>query len=301
MLAALVGVTVLICIWLFRKFILGIEWPLLVLISLIIIWIVLLILFILLGYTAQWTGFRRYDKETKEYKPDGQLDKITKEHQPEKTFWDWLQLLVIPFVLAGATLGFGWWQANLAQQQHVNDQNLAQDQQRAEILQTYLDNMQDLLIHNNLQKSHLGDEVVLLARERTLIALQRLDSQRKGVLVQFLYDSNLIGYSDPFGQNIHPPIIILFGADLTRANLTNAHLSGADLFEVNLSSAHLASADLSGAYLEDADLSGTDLSGADLSDAYLRGTNITQQQLDQVYSCQGATLPNGLTCYKRSS
>jgi hypothetical protein len=42
-----------------------------------------------------------------------------------KTLWDWLDLLAklaIPIVVLGATLGFGWWQSQLAQQQHASDQ-----------------------------------------------------------------------------------------------------------------------------------------------------------------------------------
>jgi len=71
-----------------------------------------------------------------------------------KTLWDWLQLLgilAIPLVVASATLFFGIQQANLANQQHENDQKIANqqhendqksvlDQQRAAILQTYIDN-----------------------------------------------------------------------------------------------------------------------------------------------------------------
>src|SRR6266705_6024017 len=77
----------------------------------------------------------------------------------DKTLWDWLQLLgilAIPLILGIATLLFGIQQAHLAdlqhqsdqrlaQQQHDNDQQSALDQQRATILQTYLDNIQDLL------------------------------------------------------------------------------------------------------------------------------------------------------------
>src|SRR5207237_5754425 len=56
-----------------------------------------------------------------------------------KTLWDklnFLGTLAIPVILALATIGFGWWQAHLAQQQHDTDQSIANqqhqtDQQRA--------------------------------------------------------------------------------------------------------------------------------------------------------------------------
>lgn len=39
------------------------------------------------------------------------------------------------------------------------------------------------------------------------------------------------------------------------------------------------------------------LSGADLGIAHLRGVNFTQQQLDEVPTCKGAILPQGLICH----
>ena len=195
----------------------------------------------------------------------------------EKTLWDWLQLLgvlAIPLVVAGATLVFSIQQANLAQQQHATDQKIATqqreadkqsalDQQEAVILQTYLDNIQDLLLNHNLANSKSGDNVATLARARTLTALRGLDQQRKGRLIQFLYEAKLIGFRDNNNGKILTRIIDLYGADLTAA-----------------------------------DLSGADLSGADLSGADLKGArHLTQQQLDQVSSCMGARLPQGLLCH----
>ena len=52
-----------------------------------------------------------------------------------KTLWDWLQLLsvlAIPLILGIATLSFGIQQANLAQQQHENDQKIANQQHAAD-------------------------------------------------------------------------------------------------------------------------------------------------------------------------
>jgi uncharacterized protein YjbI with pentapeptide repeats len=218
-----------------------------------------------------------------------------------KSFWDWLDLiskLAIPIVVVGATIAFSWWQGQLADSQHRQDQQSAKfqhqldqqsalDQQQATTLQTYIANMQDLLLNHNL----LGDspppkndadkgtikEVQELARARTLTALQGLDPHRKGVLLKFLFEANLIGYFDSSTQKIHPPIIILSSADLTHTNLTGANLSYANL---------------TGANLTGATLNGTTLSGANL-----QGSNVTQQQLNQVVSCKRAILPAGLTCH----
>ncbi len=243
-----------------------------------------------------------------------------------KTFWDWLQflgVLAIPLILGIATIGFGIQQANLAQKQHDSDQQRALDQQQATILQTYIDNIQDLLLNHKLLTSQPSDDVAILARARTMTALQGLDSSRKGLLVQFIYEARLIGFLDDNRDKIRYPIIGLHDADLSGAdlryadlsgvNLIKADLSGADLHYVNLSKANLIVADLSGADLSkaalieaalvEADLKGANLSGAhldnaDLSGANLRGAhNLTQKQLDQVKLCDGAILPQGLTCH----
>ena len=242
-----------------------------------------------------------------------------------KSWWDWLNLLsilAIPLVVGVATIVFGLQQANLAQEQHDSDQKIAQqqydadklsalDQQRATILQTYIDNIQDLLLNHNLLKSQSGDAVAILARARTLTALHGLDQERKGVLLNFLYKAHLIGYSD-VNHKLLPSIIDLFKADLSNADLTNAILVGARLYSANLRNANLTNADLTSANLTDADLSNADLTSAKLSETDLHcvlnglqqfctdlsGAKVTQKQLDQVYSCAGAALPQKLTCHR---
>jgi nitrogen fixation-related uncharacterized protein len=108
----------------------------------------------------------------------------------------------------------------------------------------------------------------------------------------------------------------LFGADLSGAILLGANLKGAILKGADLSGAwvgttdpnlpwHPKNADLEGVDLSDANLSGaelvtldlneTDLSGADLSGANLREATVDDEQLDTVWSLEGATMPNGST------
>jgi uncharacterized protein YjbI with pentapeptide repeats len=209
-----------------------------------------------------------------------------------KTLWDWLNLLgvlAIPLVVVGATIAFGIIQANIAQKQHDSDQAIALDQQRATILQTYTDNIQDLLLNHKLLQSKPDDDVAILARARTLTALRSLDSKRKGYLIQFLYEAKLINDYVSEGLSVRKvnPIISLDkaplrGADLSRADLLGVDLIGADLSEANLSFASLGFADLSDANLSGANLidaynffGGTDFSGTDLSDADLSGANLS--------------------------
>jgi uncharacterized protein YjbI with pentapeptide repeats len=230
-----------------------------------------------------------------------------------KALWDWLQLLGVPLLLAGATIVFSFVQFHLADQQHASDQRIANqqhaidqqnalDQQHATTLQTYIDNIQELLLKDNLfgdnpaPKNNIDKttihEVQELARARTLTALQGLDPDRKGRLVQFLWEAQLISSAE-FTQDgklklRHNPIIDLSGASLIRANLFGAYLTGAYLFGAYFFGADLGYANLTGA----------DLSYASLTDANLSYAHLTQQQLDQVFLCRDATLPPGLTCHK---
>ena len=235
----------------------------------------------------------------------------------DKTSWDRLQLLAqvvgafaIPLSIIALIIGV--WQFNTqqisdnqktAEQQKTEFQNL-KDQQQQTTLETYLDRMSDLLFTQHLNTSKVGDEVRQVARARTLTALQNLNPARKGILLQFLYASNLIGYYDPTHTSLHGPIINLVGADLRYANLSDANLSGvnlsgadlggvdlryANLSDANLSGANLSDADLNGANLSDADLNGTNLSDANLSGANLSGVNLSGVNLSGV-NLSGADL-----------
>src|SRR6266568_3153204 len=205
-----------------------------------------------------------------------------------KSIWDWLDLLsklAIPLVVVLATVGFGLWQARLADLQHQSDQQSALDQQRAAILQTYINNMQDLLLNHNLRKSKPGDEIRQLAREQTLTTLRRLDADRNRTVFRFLQDARLVGAQDAV---INLSNADLSGADLSHATLNGTDLSGTDLSGTNLSGTDLISATLTGAHLNGSTLIGTSLYGADLNGADLSDANLSDARLS------GATL-NGST------
>src|SRR6266566_472810 len=205
-----------------------------------------------------------------------------------KSIWDWLDLLsklAIPLVVVLATVGFGLWQARLADLQHQSDQQSALDQQRAAILQTYINNMQDLLLNHNLRKSKPGDEIRQLAREQTLTTLRRLDADRNRTVFRFLQDARLVGAQDA--------VINLSGADLSHATLNGADLSGTDLSGTNLSGTDLISATLTGAHLNGSTLIGTSLYGADLNGATLTGAHLNGATLTGAFL--GDAILNGST------
>jgi len=200
---------------------------------------------------------------------------ITEQHQPGKTLWDWLQLLIIPVVLALAAFLFNSAttrsEQKITAQRYENDQEIAADKQKEDLLQTYLDRMSELLLKHDLRaSSDPKGEVRYIARSRTLTVLSRLDANRKKSLLQFLYESDLINATTG-------SIVQLEGADLSGAKLSGANLRDANLNHADLSGANLIGANLRGANLSDANLSDADLFGASIENAI-----ITQEQMDTV-------------------
>ncbi len=225
-----------------------------------------------------------------------------------KTLWDWLDLLgaaiLIPVAIAAATIWFSVQQnttslqlaqqqhnsdQKIAQQQHDSDQRIALDQQRQAVLKACEDDIRDLLLNKGLRASRPGDEVRTVARTEALLTLQQLDGTRKGLLMQFLWEADLVNQAR--GENV---IISLRGADLKDADLIGADLEGADLRGANLEDAALIQANLTNADLSYTNLKDVDLSYADLTDANLNlALNLTRKQLDQASSLSGATMPGG--------
>ena len=163
--------------------------------------------------------------------------------------------------------------------QHVEqDQQIALDKQREDLLQVYLDRMSELLLHDGLRQSKPGDEVRNVARVRTTTILNQLDARRVGKVFAFLRDaglmsekpdSSVVSLSEADFRHVNWGAAILTGANLSGANLSGATLDGADL-----SSANLSGANLTGAILDGANLSGATLSGATLSEARLAKANL---------------------------
>ena len=256
------------------------------------------------GYSLSWTGF-------------GDFTQPSDRFERGKTFWDWMELLIIPLALAGGVFFLNRSEQNI-------EREIATDRQQESALQSYLDRMADLLLKENLRTSD-NEEVRNVARIRTLTVLRGLDSTRKGLVLLFLHEANLL--------NKGKPIVSLAGANLSKADLLRANLSGADLSNVNLSEANLFASNLSEANLLHADLSGAklcfvnlvnanletanlertdlyhsnlinaNLHFAKLKDASFKYTNlelvnlnetiITKEQLARAFSLKGATMPDG--------
>jgi hypothetical protein len=233
----------------------------------------------------------------------------------DKNFWDYLELLFVPAILA---IGAFWLNAaQRAREQARQDaqRELEEYKQNQRIqdgaLEVYLNEMSKLMIDHNLIDSDRGDPnrpapLHVVARARTLTVLPRLDGSRKGHLVRFWYQAGLLTYlrnlsnfNDIEALHSHidfdPPPLDLRGADLSEANLREAQLEGATLFFVNLQGTDLRGAKLGGVNLQGANLRSAALNGADLRGAALNGAQfITNEQLaTQAASLERATMPNG--------
>jgi uncharacterized protein YjbI with pentapeptide repeats len=207
------------------------------------------------------------------------------QSQSAKTLWDWMDLLLVPVALAIGAVFLAWVTERRgleAQQRRIEEREgseerrargqreIEADRARGVALQTYFDRMGVLLLNHNLGASQRGDKVRVVAQARTFAALRQLDGERKGLLLQFLYESDLIGKpAESEDDDQRGAIIDLQGADLCNADLAGADLRGADLRGADLFGAKLFGADLSSANLVDAVLVSADLRRACLIDAQL--------------------------------
>lgn len=201
-----------------------------------------------------------------------------------KTLWDWMELLIIPAVLAGGAILLNRseraLERKIADDRTKLERDLATDRQQEAALQTYFDRMSELLLKEKLRTTKIL-EVRDVARTRTLSILRGLDATRKSLLFRFLIEAKIIGIENPvIGINeFDLSSANLSGADLRGINLSYANLSKSDLLSANLSSANLSGANLSGADLRGINLSDANLSGADFSSANLSGANLSGADL----------------------
>ncbi len=246
---------------------------------------------IAMAYTFHWdwTGFTSSQKTTTttEVTQLSNAKKVTTtvEDQPAKTFWDWLQLLGVLAIPVMVGAGAAWF----SYRQTLSASRLAEDQQREDAFQDYIDKISELLLKEKLgdlaRKSRLTpgyEEARQIAQARTLAILPRLDRERKRSVLQFLYEVHLINLFDWSSADLTEAALnetTFIGANLSGAKLNGADLTGTDLSGVNLSEADLGGANLAGTNLHRANLSGAKLDGARLNGANLSEANLSGADL----------------------
>lgn len=200
-----------------------------------------------------------------------------------KTLWDWMELLVVPAILALLAYFLNKSQKDTelkiaeirrieeresAEKRANVDRGIEKDRQQQKALVDYLDRMTDLLLNNKLRRSLPSDEIRSIARTRTLTILQGLDGLRKSQLIQFLYESSLIGKINE--EKMIEAIIDLSFANLQNIELKYGNLDGVNFSKTNLRNTDFEMANLIGANFFHADLDGSDFSWTNLTGSSLR-------------------------------
>ena len=205
-----------------------------------------------------------------------------------RTLWDWMELLVIPAVLAAGAFYLNRSERvrerKIAEDYATLEREIAMDRQQEAALQAYLDRMADLLLKEKLRTTK-SKETRNVARIRTLTVLQGLDDERKGTVLLFLKESGLIN---------RKAVVDLSDANFERTFLVNPDLSGvnlknARLFGVRLPHARFNDADLSFTYPGEANLKGVYFTNANLTGAILQGTDLSKAKLSSA-NLSGASL-----------
>jgi uncharacterized protein YjbI with pentapeptide repeats len=209
----------------------------------------------------------------------------------DKTLWDWMQLLIVPLILAGG----GYLLNSRTQQYHEElvqqyekerEEEAAIQRVQNEALRAYLDQMNRLIIEEHLMEEPEDSQLRRLAQAWTLQTLLGLDQDRKRRPLALIYELDLISKDNP--------IISLENAELDTADLREITLHDACLRGADLRLTNLRGADLKGSDLREADLRGALLRGADLSDTCLAGANLLPYDLDEPAKLRNANLLSGV-------
>lgn len=236
-----------------------------------------------------------------------------------KTFWEWMDLFIIPLVLAGGAFFLNRSEKEVerkaAETRAKLEREIARDRQQEDALQAYIDKMSELLLEKKLRTTD-AIEVRDVARTRTISVMRVLDTKRNDLVIQFLREAKLIidensilngadmegmylqglNFQEVFIQKANLAQINLEGAYLARANMTEVNFSvegdGAlmhrrgdgfvkitNLDGTNFEGANLERASMTGVNLEGANMVRANLVGANLLLAFLRGTNFANADL----------------------
>lgn len=253
--------------------------------------VILLFMAVLVGYQYRWTGF-------------GEQLSASGDFQHSKTLWDWMSLLLVPALLA--FLAF-----KLTTAQKEREIAVAVLNKREQALQQYFDYMTSLLAALESRDPDKVKNEAQIARARTHVVLEMLDGKRKGHVIRFLTETELLHRGAPMfsmrradlrdlelepgsydeidlsGSNIDNAVMPM--CSMHRANMMGISLRNADLESTEFSSADLNYALLTKSDFYRARLLGTQLIKADLRDANLEYANLTDAVL-RTAELEGANL-----------
>jgi uncharacterized protein YjbI with pentapeptide repeats len=236
--------------------------------------LVAVVVFVVLAYVRgwSWTGFTE---------PRAGDDHV---RDRRRTLWDWLQLLVVPLVIALVAFLLSDAQSRRqdarerrdANRQRALERSASVDDAREGALRAYVEQMSDLLLTRDLAHSRSAS-ARQVARTNTLTVLRRLDGPRKGLVLGFLEDAGLLIYPEP---RVRLDSADLRGAVVRNSSFLNADFGGADLRRADFRGSSLVRPHWSGANLRDADFRRTESLGPDFAFADLRRANFRGARLD---------------------
>lgn len=207
----------------------------------------------------------------------------------KQVIWSLISLIGIPLVLL-----------LVSHEIEKANEATAQNTREAEAVNAYVDSIGSLLLSKDIDRTN-ASKIEQLIRSKTLLIARQidqipqktnnnpkkdtLDNSRKGQVIRFLYDQELIfsereimrreeELDNPQGDNPIFRRVNLGGLDLVNVNLSSAFIPGIDLANTTMKNSNLRNANLVHADLGGADLSNADLSGADLRNTILYATNL---------------------------
>lgn len=209
----------------------------------------------------------------------------------DKTLWQWLELIGVPLTLA--VLGYFLQRQERKRTEAISreQQKIADNKEKEEILQTYIDRLSSSLIDKNIfaigigteksitpEQRALVDTYLYVVRARTFSILRRFsgDSQRINSVIRFLRESDIFQKAEiPLSKTRKGGLLTLNDADLVGINLCHTdfrelNLRNTNLIKTNLSGINFFGANLSRANLSDVNLSGANLDFCTLTSAKLR-------------------------------
>ncbi len=237
-----------------------------------------------IGYQLDWVGLKQTVKD----------ETIV----PAKNVWDWLNLLIVPLVIAlgGFILNkkMKETEIEISTNERKLDREIANERFAENSLQIYFDRISELLTKMNLREEHVDSDVVRIARARTLSLLNVLDGRRKGSVVQFLSETHLLEGREVDGKYKYPPILLgyanlkfmiiknstisnahLHYVDMSHADLSGTCFDGVILQEAIVKNANLTNTSFENANCENADFKGTDFTGSNLKNTNFRSSDLT--------------------------
>ena len=218
----------------------------------------------------------------------------------KKSFWDWLQLLIVPLMLA-----FGAFYLNYASE--TRDKQIAEEGKQQELLKDYFSKMQTLIIETKKSKDSqpkivetkksvettkskdsqpnpdgapLLPEFIPIAEALTFAVLDQLDGKRKGKVITYLADSKLITAN--IKDKDSKPVIDLKNANLKEIEIDNLDMNGQLIDKDTIQGVIIRGADMTNANLKKVYLTYSDLTGSDLSKATLTTVDLTGAKMESV-------------------